>query len=90
MATAVVRARIEEDVKEDATTVLKGMGLTVSDVIRMTLIRVARDRAIPFDLSLPNAETEAAMTEGRKLLDERRKRFANGEEHLNALDKAGE
>lgn len=90
MATAVVRARIEENVKEDAATVLKAMGLTVSDVIRMTLTRVAQDRAIPFDLSLPNAETQTAMNEGRKLLDERHKRFASGEEHLNALEKAGE
>ncbi len=88
MSTTVVRARVEEDVKEDATSVLEALGLTVSDIIRMTLTRVARDRAVPFDLSVPNTETQAAMREGRKLMKARRARFSNGEEHLNALEKA--
>jgi DNA-damage-inducible protein J len=57
---AVVRARVSEEVKQEATEVLAEMGLTVSDVLRMTLKRVARDRTLPFDLT-PNAETTASI-----------------------------
>jgi DNA-damage-inducible protein J len=44
-------------VKEEATSVLNKMGLSVSDAIRMLLIRVAREKALPFDVRIPNAET---------------------------------
>lgn len=86
-ANAVVRARIDEDVKDEATAVLAAMGLTVSDVLRMTLIRVARDKAIPFELKVPNAETRAAMEEADQIIKERRMRFSSAEEMFDALEK---
>jgi DNA-damage-inducible protein J len=57
----VVRARIDTDLKNDATAVLSRMGLSVSDAIRMMLIRVAAEQKLPFDVKVPNAETQAAM-----------------------------
>jgi DNA-damage-inducible protein J len=61
MATnAVVRSRISVDVKEKATAVLEEMGLTVSDVMRIVLTRVAREEALPFDLK-PNKLTQETM-----------------------------
>ena len=67
MATdTVVRARIDGHVKEEATSVLNKMGLSVSDAIRMLLIRVAREKALPFDVRIPNAETAAAIEEARQ------------------------
>lgn len=62
-ADAVVRARIDGQVKERATRVLADMGLSVSDAIRLLLVRVAAEKALPFDVRVPNAETEAAMRE---------------------------
>ena len=62
---AVVRARIDGRVKEEAAAVLAAMGLTVSDAFRMMLVRVARERALPFEPLVPNAETVAAMREAR-------------------------
>ena len=56
-ATAFVRARIDETLKNEAAAVLAELGLTVSDVVRMTLTRVAKDHALPFELKVPNAET---------------------------------
>ena len=47
-ANAVVRARIDEHIKEEATVVLAAMGLTVSDAFRIMLTRVAREKALPF------------------------------------------
>ena len=64
MATdTVVRARIDGLVKQEATQVLEKMGLSVSDAIRMLLIRVAREKALPFEVRIPTAETVAAMRE---------------------------
>lgn len=57
----IVRARIEPDVKRDATIALAAMGLTVSDAIRMLLVRVATEKALPFDVRTPNATTRAAL-----------------------------
>ena len=61
----VVRARISADLKQEATEVLSKMGLSVSDAIRMMLVRVAAERALPFDVKVPNQATQAAMDEAR-------------------------
>jgi len=65
-ANAVVRARIDEHIKEEASAVLATMGLTVSDAFRMMMTRVAREKALPFEPLAPNAETIAAMKEARR------------------------
>lgn len=62
---AVVRARIDAQIKEEAAAVLKAMGLTVSDAFRLMLTRIAREKALPFELQAPNEETIAAMREAR-------------------------
>ncbi len=64
-ANAVVRARIDEQIKEEATVVLAAMGLTISDAVRLLLTKVAHEHALPFDLLIPNATTIAAMKEAR-------------------------
>jgi len=66
MATnVVVRARIDEHIKEEAAAVLAAMGLTVSDAFRIMLTRVAREKALPFEPLIPNDTTIAAMREAR-------------------------
>jgi len=64
-ANAVVRARIDEQTKEEASAVLAAMGLTVSDALRMMLTRVAKERALPFEPLVPNEATIAAMRDAR-------------------------
>ena len=64
-ANAVVRARIDEHIKEEASAVLAAMGLTVSDAFRIMLTRVAREKALPFEPLIPNETTIAAMREAR-------------------------
>ncbi len=61
----VGRARIDEQIKEEAATVLATMGLTLSDAFRLLLIRVAREKALPFEPLVPNETTIAAMREAR-------------------------
>jgi DNA-damage-inducible protein J len=65
-ANAIVRARIGERVKDEASVVLAPMRLTVSDAFRMILTRIAREQALPFELLMPNAVTIEAMMESRR------------------------
>ena len=66
VANSVVRARIDERTKDEATAVLHAMGLTVSDAVRLMLVRIANDKALPFNPLVPNAETVEAMKAGRR------------------------
>ncbi|MCA3598798.1 MAG: type II toxin-antitoxin system RelB/DinJ family antitoxin [Methylobacterium sp.] len=84
--TAFVRARIDERLRDEATEVLAEFGLTVSDVVRMTLTRVAKDRALPLELKVPNAETRAAMEEARAAMKARDARFRDGQALFDALE----
>ena len=65
-ANVVVRARIDEHIKEEATVVLAAMGLTVSDAFRLLLTRIAREKALPFEPLVPNTATIKAMKEARR------------------------
>ena len=86
MATTFVRARIDEKLKDEASEVLAEFGLTVSDIVRMTLTRVAKDRAVPLELKVPNEETRAAIRESRALMKKHNARFSNAKDIFKALD----
>jgi len=64
-ANAVVRARIDETVKQEATAVLAAIGLTPSDAFRIMMTRIATEKALPFEPLVPNEATIAAMREAR-------------------------
>ena len=65
-ANAVIRARIDPRIKEDATAVLNTIGLTVSDAMRLLMVRIAAEKRLPFAPLVPNAETIAAIEEARR------------------------
>ena len=62
----VVRARIDEGIKKEATIVLSEIGLTVSDAFRMLLIRIAREKVLPFEPLIPNIKTIEAIKAARR------------------------
>jgi len=62
-ATDIVRARIDHATKVSATAALSAMGLSVSDAIRLLMIRIADEQKMPFEIKAPNAATRAAMAE---------------------------
>jgi len=64
--TTTVRARIDERTKEEAAAVLATIGLTVSDAFRLMMVRIARDKALPFEPLVPNTETIEAMKAARR------------------------
>jgi DNA-damage-inducible protein J len=64
-ANTVVRARIDEHIKKEASVVLAAIGLTVSDAFRILLMRVAKDKVFPIEPLVPNKKTIAAMRDAR-------------------------
>ena len=66
MTNTVVRARIDEHVKEEAAAVLATIGLTLSDAFQPMMVRIANDKALPFEPLTPNAETIEAMKAARR------------------------
>lgn len=68
MATlnSVVRARIDEHIKHEAEAVLASIGLTASDAFRMLMMRIAKEKVLPFEPLVPNNETIEAMKAARR------------------------
>ena len=64
MATdTYVRARIDTKTKERAADALEEMGLSISDAIRMLMLRIADEKRLPFEVRVPNAATRKAIAE---------------------------
>ena len=61
MATTMVHVRVDEKTKQRAAKTLAAMGISVSDAVRMLLVRVASEKALPFDVKVPNVTTVKAM-----------------------------
>lgn len=76
-ATAFVRARIDEKLKEEAAAVLADMGLTVSDLVRIVLTRVAKDKALPFEMRVPNKRTVETLAKSERGEDVHHAKDAN-------------
>ena len=65
-ATAIVRVQIDRKLKDEAAAILRTVGLTPADALRMMMTRVAREKALPFEALVPNKGTIPAMQEARK------------------------
>jgi DNA-damage-inducible protein J len=61
MATTMVHVRVDQRTKERAARALAAMGISVSDAVRMLLVRVAAEKALPFEVKIPNTTTVKAM-----------------------------
>jgi len=61
MATTMVHIRVDQKIKKKAAKTLAAMGISVSDAVRMLLVRVAAEKALPFDVKIPNSTTVKAM-----------------------------
>ena len=71
MATeGIVHVRIDETVRREASQALAEMGLSISDAVRMLLIRVAREKAMPFEVRVPTAESARTLEELRRAIQE--------------------
>ena len=62
-ADTYVRARIDTNTKERAADALEAMGLSISDAIRLLMLRIAEERRMPFDVKVPNSVTRKAIAD---------------------------
>jgi DNA-damage-inducible protein J len=88
-ATTMVHVRVDEHVKAQATETLAAMGLSISDAVRVFLMRVVAEKQLPFALKVPNTETRIAMAEADTIAKKRHARFATAAELFDDLEKNG-
>ena len=62
---SVVRARIDQETKDEASAILAAMGLTMSDAVRLLMKKIVAEKALPFNPLIPNEETILAIKEAR-------------------------
>ena len=73
-ADTYVRARIDSDTKARAAEALDAMGLSVSDAIRLLMLRIADEHCLPFEVKVPSASSRKALAE---IKEGRVERFAS-------------
>ena len=59
--TTMVHVRIDEQVKRDASEALSAMGLSLSDAVRLLLVRIVAEKALPFEIRVPNTLTSKTL-----------------------------
>jgi DNA-damage-inducible protein J len=85
--TTMVHVRVDEDIKAQATETLAAMGLSISDAVRVFLMRVVAEQQMPFALKVPNTETRAAMAQADEIARTRRARFGTATALFSELEK---
>ncbi|MCL1940513.1 MAG: type II toxin-antitoxin system RelB/DinJ family antitoxin [Synergistaceae bacterium] len=68
--SVIVQTRIDPEIKEEAAAALKNMGLSLSDAVRLMLVKTAKEKTLPFEIWKPNAETISAIEEAKAGLTE--------------------
>ena len=63
---SVVRARVDETLKQEATAILATMGLTVADFVRIGLTRVVSEQRLPFEMQVPNRLTAQTLAKSER------------------------
>ena len=62
-ADTYVRARIDTKTKDRAADALEAMGLSISDAIRLLMVRIADERRLPFEVKVSIATTPKTVAE---------------------------
>ena len=63
--TAMIRARIDPELKREAEGLLSALGLSATEAITLFYRQVTVNRGLPFDVRVPNSETIAALEYAR-------------------------
>jgi len=64
---ATVTARVDENVKKEAETLFKKMGINMSTAMNLFLKKCILEQGIPFELKVPNEEIEENIQENENL-----------------------
>ena len=83
----MIHVRIDEQIKKKASKTLDDMGLSLSDAVRVFLVRVVAEKQMPFSLKVPNAETLSSMAEAEEIIASKRARYKTGADLIHDLEK---
>ena len=86
-SSTMIHVRIDEQLKEKAAETLDAMGLSLSDAVRVFLVRVVAEKQMPFSLKVPNAETLSSMAEAEEIIVAKRARYKTGADLIHDLEK---
>lgn len=57
--------KLDKEVKESAKKILKELGLTMGEAVNIFLTQVTLNKGLPFEVKIPNKETQKAIKEAR-------------------------
>ena len=86
-SSTMIHVRIDEEIKKKAAETLGAMGLSLSDAVRVFLVRVVAEKQMPFSLKVPNAETLSSMAEADEIIVAKRARYKTGADLIHDLEK---
>jgi len=87
----MLHIRLDEHIKEQASSTLATMGLTISEAVRVFLTKVITEKAIPFSIHAPrepNQDSQEAILEARELMKNRKHFFKTPEALFDDLEEA--
>lgn len=58
-----IQARIDSGLKAEGEAILKKLGMTTTELMRMTFSQLVMRKGLPFEAKIPNDETIAAFNE---------------------------
>lgn len=64
--TAMTHARLTPEVKAEAESILKKLGISISAAYEMFYRQIIAHNGLPFEMRIPTMETRQAMDEARK------------------------
>ncbi len=63
--SAIVSTKIDPDLKDNAETIFKQLGLTVAQAITLFYKQVELQKGLPFIIKIPNEETKQALNDAK-------------------------
>ncbi len=85
--TSNIYVRVEPDVKEEAETILKELGIPMSNAVAMFLKQVILQKGIPFEMRSPHKKpiSYGSLTKGEfdKMISEGMRDFERGYEYTS-------
>ena len=87
--TSAININVDTEIKNEATAILKGLGLNMSTFINMALMQVIKRNGVPFEVvnPTPSKEMVEALKEVNEMINNPQKypRYNNREDLKKAL-----
>ena len=87
--TSAINIKVDSQLKDEATTILKGLSLNISTFINMALTQVVKRNGVPFEVvnPTPSKDMLEALAEVNEMINNPQKyqRYSNREDLKKAL-----